>query len=90
MYINQDTTGLEDIWHGVWPKDTPYNESFRPMVFQTEKEAKRYKTEIMRQQKKEWDDGKAELQILGYKKPSWDVYPYSLIEAQQEVQTANQ
>lgn len=75
QYINQDTTSLEDIWVTHWPNNkekTP--EEYRPMLFETKQEAKRYLTEIKRQARADWSENSHIHRMYGFRKPEWDIY----------------
>ena len=40
QFINEDTTGLEDIWTTMWPKKKEKDEDYQPKVFDDLKDAK--------------------------------------------------
>jgi len=74
-FINQDTTSLEDIWTTMWPKKKENTgEYYRPMLFHTKKEAKRYLTQIKRQSREDWAKNSHIYRFYGFRKPEWDIY----------------
>lgn len=80
QFINEDTTGLEDIWTTMWPKKrekTP--EEYRPLVFEDKKTAQRYLTEIKRQARADWSENSHIHRMYGFRKPEWDIYEYTPI-----------
>lgn len=76
QYINSDTTGLEDIWTSMWPNNKEVNEDFKPLVFDDQKTAKRYLTEIKRQARADWSENSHIHKMYGFRKPEWDIYEY--------------
>lgn len=77
QFINEDTTGLEDIWITSWPRNkekTP--EEYRPMVFDDKAEASRYLKEIKRQARADWSENSHIHKMYGFRKPEWDIYEY--------------
>jgi hypothetical protein len=78
-FINQDTTGLEDIWTTMWPKSREKKgEDYRPMAF-TKKEASRYLTEIKRQSREDWAKNSHIYKFYGFRKPKWDIYEWDFM-----------
>jgi hypothetical protein len=75
-YICETTTGLEDIWHTIWPKEKKLDDDYKPKVFENLKEAKRYLKEIKREANKEWRDSAYIYMRYGYNKPEWDIYEF--------------
>lgn len=77
QYIENDTESLERIWVSIHPLKVPKTkESFRPKVFDTKTEAKRYLKEIKRQARVDWQDNSHIHKSYGYRKPEWDIYDY--------------
>lgn len=74
LYLSNESTSLEDLWHGLWKKNTPYDERYNPKIFDDIKEAKRYLKEIKRKYKKEWEENQYFLKIYGKRKYDWDIY----------------
>jgi hypothetical protein len=76
QFINEDTTGLEDIWTTMWPKEKEKDEDYQPKVFDDLKDAKRYLTEIKRQARSDWSENSHIHRMYGFSKPEWDIYDY--------------
>ena len=74
--VNEDTTGLEDIWTTMWPKRREIDEDYRPKVFDELKEAKRYLTEVKRRARADWSENSHIHKMYGFRKPEWDIYEY--------------
>lgn len=86
QFINDDTTGLEDIWITNWPKEREKDpEDYRPMVFDDLKTAKRYLTEVKRRAKTDWSENSHIHRMYGFRKPEWDIYDYVPLEVKNEV-----
>lgn len=77
LYLSNESTSLEDLWHSLWPKKLPYDEKYKPKVFDDIKEAKRYLKEVRRKFKKEWEENSHVLKIYGKRKYDWDIYEYN-------------
>lgn len=76
IYLNKDTTSLEDIWHSFWPKNKVKDERYSPKIFTDMKEAKRYLKEVKRKAKIDWQENAHMLKIYGKRKPEWDIYEF--------------
>jgi hypothetical protein len=76
MYLADETTSLEDIWHKCWMKGTEKDERYTPKVFTNIKEAKRYLKEIKRKASIDWSENSHMYRAWGKSKFCWDIYEY--------------
>lgn len=77
LYLNNETTSVEDIWQGYWAKSRAKDERYIPKVFDDMKEAKRYLKEIRRIAKKDWEENAHLLRLYGKRRYDWDIYEYN-------------
>ena len=77
LYLNKETTSVEDIWQSYWPKNVAKDERYIPKVFDNVKEAKRYLKEIRRKASIEWQENGHILKLYGKRKYDWDLYEYN-------------
>lgn len=78
LYLNEDTTSLEDIWHGFWIKKEPIDNRYRPKLFDDIKEAKRYLKEVKRKATIDWKENGHMYRVYGKNKFEWDVYEHKI------------
>ena len=78
LYVNEDTTSLEDIWQGYWLKKETIDTRYRPKVFEDIKEAKRYLKEVKRRSSIEWKENSHIFKLYGKNKYEWDIYEYNV------------
>jgi hypothetical protein len=74
QYVNEDTESLETIWRTIWPKNKEKDEDYKPKVFPTKTEAKRYLTEVKRQSRIDWKENSYIHKQFGLRQPIWDIY----------------
>lgn len=77
VYLSNQTTSVEDIWHSYWLKKTPKDERYKPKVFDNLKEVKRYLKEVRRKAKIEWEVNGHMLKTYGKRKYEWDIYEHN-------------
>jgi len=73
-FINEDTVSLETIWHTIWPKSKEKDEDYKPKVFTTKTEAKRYLSEVKRKSRIDWKENSWIHKQFGLRQPMWDIY----------------
>lgn len=69
MYVADETTSREDIWHKYWEKGNKKDERYTPKVFTDLKEVKR-KSAV------DWKENGHLYRVWGKNKFSWDIYEY--------------
>lgn len=76
QFLNEETTGLENLWYTMWPKKKEKDEDYKPLIFEDIKVAKRYLIEVKRRAKIDWAENAHIHKMYGFKKPEWDIYEY--------------
>lgn len=76
MYVADETTSREDIWHKYWEKGNKKDERYTPKVFTDLKEAKLYLKEVKRKSAVDWKENGHLYRVWGKNKFSWDIYEY--------------
>lgn len=77
QFINEDTTGLEDIWTTMWPKKKEKDPAdYRPFIFDDKKTAQRFLAEVKRRARVDWSENSHIHKMYGFRKPEWDIYEY--------------
>jgi len=74
QFVNEDTVSLETIWHTIWPTSKEKDEDYKPKVFTTKTEAKRYLSEVKRKSLIDWKENSWIHKQFGLRQPMWDIY----------------
>jgi len=76
--VNQDTSGLDDIWETHIPYDLNVDErtNIRPLIFDKRFEAVKYKNKIQLDHNRNWEENKWNYKMYGDSKPKWKVEEY--------------
>jgi hypothetical protein len=77
MYVADETTSREDIWHKCCEKNKKKDERFTPKVFTELKEAKLYLKEVKRRAEIDWKENGHMYRVWGKNKFCWDIYEFS-------------
>ncbi len=76
MYVADETTSREDIWHKFWERGVKRDERYTPKVFTDLKEAKLYLREVKRKSAIDWKENSHLYRVWGKNMFSWDIYEY--------------
>jgi hypothetical protein len=74
QFVNEDTVSLETIWHTIWPTSKEKDEDYKPKVFTTKTEAKRYLSEVKRKSRIDWKENSWIHKQFGLRQPMWGIY----------------
>lgn len=78
-FINDDTTGLDDIWHTSCPYKINEDEKdrLRPLIFDNRSEAVKYKDTQQSYSDYDWGNNGYYYKMHGKSKPKWKVEEYN-------------
>lgn len=77
-FVNEDTTGLNDIWETHCPYNLSEEEktNLQPLTFDNRSEAIKYKDKLQSDHNRIWMEKSHIYKIYGYSKPKWKVEEY--------------
>lgn len=78
-FLNEDTTGLNEIWETHCPYKLSEEEKnrLRPLIFDKRSEAVKYKDKIQSDHNRNWAENSYVYKMYGDSKPKWKVEEYT-------------
>lgn len=76
--INEDTTGLDDVWetHIPYKLDVEQRDRIKPLIFDDRSEAVKYKNKHQSDWNRDWRENDYIYKRYGDSKPKWKVEEY--------------